>query len=243
MKTLASLCQEIRIEFSNADLLKNAFVHRSYLNENRSFHLPSNERLEFLGDACLELVVSEYLYKTYPDSPEGILTSYRGALVNTISLADSARGLHLGDYLLLSRGEEDGGGRTSEYLLANTFEALIGVIYLDQGYEKAADFIHAHITTKLAAIIEEERFKDPKSKLQEQTQEQFGITPQYEVKKEVGPDHDKQFEVVVILKGEVIGQGTGSSKQKAELAAAKNALDSFRSDKTPTSQTVVENPA
>lgn len=230
--SLVKLLNELSINISDPDLLKNAFVHRSYLNENRKFHLPSNERLEFLGDACLELVVSEFLYKEYPLEPEGILTSYRGALVNTESLAESAKQLDLGKYLLLSRGEEEGGGRGSHYLLANTLEALIGAIYLNQGYDAAAILIHTYITNKLTHIISEERFRDPKSKLQEKTQAYFGITPQYEVTSEMGPDHNKVFTVAVKLNSNIVGSGKGSSKQKAELDAAKTAINNWETIET-----------
>ncbi|PIZ48219.1 ribonuclease III [candidate division WWE3 bacterium CG_4_9_14_3_um_filter_41_6] len=214
----------IGVTFKNQDLLLNAFVHRSYLNENRSFTLPSNERLEFLGDACLELVVSEHLYKTYPTKPEGVLTNYRSALVNTISLAQSARDIGLGKFLLLSRGEEDGGGRDSEYLLANTFESVVGALYLDQGYKAADTFITTFVLHKLEAIIEHELFKDPKSKLQEYSQAEYNVTPAYEVLGEDGPDHSKEFTVGVFLGKKKIAQGTGPSKQKAELDAAKAAF-------------------
>lgn len=226
---ILQILADLTINLTDFDILQNAFVHRSYLNENRKFHLPSNERLEFLGDACLELVVSEFLYKNYPHDPEGILTSYRGALVNTESLAESAKLLDLGKYLLLSRGEEDGGGRESHYLLANTLEALIGAIYLDQGYDAAAILIHTYITNKLTHIIAEERFRDPKSKLQEKTQAYYGVTPQYEVTSEIGPDHHKIFTVAVKLNSNIVGSGKGSSKQKAELDAAKNAVSNWAS--------------
>ena len=219
------LLDEIGIKFNNEELLLNAFVHRSFLNENRGFKLPSNERLEFLGDACLELVVSEYLYKNYPQEPEGKLTSYRGALVNTQSLAQSAKSINLGNYLLLSKGEEEGGGRDSNYLMANTFEALVGAIYLDQGYKTAQKFIEEYVISKLDEIIRLELYRDPKSKLQELTQAQMSITPTYKVVSESGPDHDKTFEVEVYLNDKVAGRGVGSSKQKAEIAAAKNALE------------------
>ncbi len=222
------LLNEINITFNNEELLLNAFVHRSFLNENRGFKLPSNERLEFLGDACLELVVSEYLFKNYPHDPEGKLTSYRGALVNTQSLAQSAKSIHLGDYLLLSKGEEEGGGRDSNYLMANTFEALIGAIYMDQGYTNAQTFITKYVINKLDEIIRLELYRDPKSKLQELTQAEMSITPSYRVINESGPDHDKIFEVEVYLNDKIAGKGKGSSKQKAETAAAKNALEKFK---------------
>lgn len=221
---LSAIEKTLEISFTDRNLLLNAFVHRSYLNENRSFNLPSNERLEFLGDACLELVVSEYLFKTYPEKPEGILTNYRSSLVNTKSLAQSALTIGLGDFLLLSKGEEDGGGRRSEYLLANTFESVVGAIYLDQGYVSARTFIEKYVLRKLEDIIEHELFKDPKSKLQEYSQAEYNVTPLYSVSKEEGPDHNKVFTVGVYLGNKKIAEGTGPSKQKAELDAAQNAF-------------------
>jgi len=223
--------EQIGLTFENKELILNAFVHRSYLNENRSFTLPSNERLEFLGDACLELVVSEYLFLTYPSEPEGMLTNYRSSLVNTQSLAVSAKQNNLGNYLLLSKGEEDGGGRESEYLLANTFESVIGAIYLDQGYDAAKEFIHQNVLNKLQEIIENELYKDPKSKLQENSQAEYGVTPDYKVISEDGPDHDKTFTVAVYLNNNVISKGEGSSKQKAELNAAQCALIALEKSK------------
>ena len=222
---LSELESIIQASFIDKQIIINAFVHRSYLNENRNFELPSNERLEFLGDACLELIVSEYLFKTFPSEPEGILTSYRGALVNTDSLAESAQKLKLGKFLLLSHGEEEGGGRDSNYLLANTFEAVIGAIYLDLGFNQAERFVFQNIINKLDAIIKDGSFKDPKSKLQEKTQETYGVTPSYFVISEFGPDHNKEFEVSCQLRNTQIGTGKGSSKQKAELNAASNALN------------------
>ncbi len=213
------------ITFNDPNLFINAFVHRSYLNENRGFNLPSNERLEFLGDACLELIVSEYLYRTFPDEPEGILTSYRGSLVNTQSLAESARQINLGKFLLLSRGEEAGGGRDSDQLLANTFEAVLGAMYLDQGYSITQQFVTDTVITKLQSIIDNQAYKDAKSKFQELTQAEVAITPAYEVLNESGPDHEKIFTVGVKLNGRLVGQGAGPSKQKAEIAAAQDALD------------------
>lgn len=216
---------QLQISFKNTKLLQNAFVHRSYLNENRKFDLPSNERLEFLGDACLELVISEFLFERYPNEPEGKLTNYRSALVNTTSLAETSRDLNLGTYLLLSNGEEDGGGRTSEQILANTFEAFLGALYLDQGYEAAKNFVHSHLSQKIVDIIDNETFKDPKSKFQEITQAEVNITPVYNLISETGPDHNKVFTVKVRLGSKEIAKGQGGSKQKAELDAAKNALN------------------
>lgn len=219
--------QQLDIAFENKILLANAFIHRSYLNENRDLDMPSNERLEFLGDACLELIVSHYLFDEYPDEPEGTLTSYRSALVNTISLAETARQLHLGDFLLLSKGEEAGGGRESEYLLANTFEALIGAMFLDIGYNQTEAFVHKHLLIKLNEIIENQSYRDPKSLLQEITQAETSYTPDYTIISESGPDHDKEFKAGVYLHGVQIGSGEGTSKQKAELQAAQDALDNW----------------
>ena len=224
---LAQIQQKIGITFSNNTILLNAFVHRSYLNEHRSFGLPSNERLEFLGDAALELIISEHLYTTYPAEPEGKLTNYRSSIVNTHSLADCARGLDLGSYLLLSRGEEAGSGRNSEYILANTFEALLGAIYLDQGYDVTATFVHEHLLHKLIEIIETEKYRDPKSMLQEITQAKLNETPKYTVLEEWGPDHEKNFRVGVTVGTNQVAEGIGSSKQKAELQAAQNAVEQW----------------
>jgi ribonuclease-3 len=219
--------KQLDVQFKDENLLVNAFVHRSYLNENRGFELPSNERLEFLGDACLELITSEFLFAKYPTEPEGVLTNYRSALVNTDSLSETARDLKLGSYLLLSRGEEAGGGRESRYLLANTFEALLGAIYLDQGYDKAAEVAHKYVLSKIDEIVANETHRDAKSKLQELTQAELSQTPEYSVLGEWGPDHNKTFRVGVVVGNKTIGIGTGSSKQKAELMAAQNALENW----------------
>ncbi len=226
---LENLEKKLDLTFADKELLHNAFVHRSYLNENPSYQGDSNERLEFLGDACLELVVSEYLFRHYPDNPEGDLTNFRSAVVNTNSLADTARELNLGAYLHLSRGEEAGNGRNSNYLLANTFEALLGAIYLEFGYETVASVVHTYITSKLEHIVSNKLYKDAKSKLQEMAQEVLSITPHYEILKEWGPDHQKTFEVGAFLGKKQVGLGEGSSKQKAELAAAQQALEEWES--------------
>lgn len=225
---LKRLEQTIGINLTNRELFLNAFVHRSYLNEHPNFHLSSNERLEFLGDACLELIVSEYLYQNYPHRPEGDLTNFRSALVNTNSLAQTATSLHLGEYLLLSKGEEESGGRTSEYLLANTFEALLGAIYLEKGFEKARMVVENFLIVKLPEIVANEAYKDAKSKLQEIVQEKLLITPHYEVLEEWGPDHDKHFRVGVLVGKKRLAVGEGASKQKAEINAAENALENWR---------------
>jgi len=232
-KQLKQIQKKIGIKFHNDSLLANAFIHRSYLNENKLVDLPSNERLEFLGDACLELAASEFLYSQYPDEPEGVLTNYRSALVNTVSLAESSRQLDLGKYLLLSRGEDAGGGRNSDYLLANTFEALLGAIYIDQGYTQVVEIVRKYVLSKLDAIIEQQSHRDPKSKLQEFTQAEYSMTPEYEILSDWGPDHDKTFRVAVKVGDKTIGIGTGTSKQRAELEAANVALEKLTPSQVP----------
>jgi ribonuclease III len=221
---LPTLEQILGVTFANQDLLRTALVHRSYLNENPKFNLPSNERLEFLGDAVLELIVSDHLYKTYPESPEGELTNYRSSLVNTSSLAESSLKLGVGEFLFLSKGEEGGGGRKNQYILANTFEALLGAIYLDRGYEAASKFVHSNLIVKLSTIIEQQLYKDAKSSLQELAQDEISVTPTYRVLSETGPDHNKQFTVGVYAGAKLLGKGTGRSKQQAEQQAAALAL-------------------
>lgn len=227
-KNFKELEKKIGLNFENQELLTNAFVHRSYLNEHPEFDFQSNERLEFLGDACLELVVSEYLYQNYPGHPEGDLTNYRSAVVNTVSLAETAKWLKLGNYLLLSKGEEESGGRESEYLLANTFEALLGAIYLGKGYAAVQEVVGKFLLPKLPAILKSEAYKDAKSKLQEIAQEAMAITPHYQILSEWGPDHNKHFLVGVFVGKKKLDEGEGASKQKAELNAAENALVSWR---------------
>lgn len=223
-KNLDEFAQKIGVNFNNKDLLTQVFVHRSYLNENAGFKLDHNERLEFLGDAVLELVVTEHLYKTMPN-PEGELTNLRSALVRGQMLSDLANTLEMDDYLFLSRGEAKSGGKARQLILANTFEALIGAIYLDQGYEVVSNFIQKYLLTRLTEVIEQKKYLDPKSHLQEISQAQLGITPTYKVMEEFGPDHDKSFTVGCYIKDNVIGEGQGSSKQTAESAAASNALE------------------
>ena len=201
----------------------SALTHRSYLNENRSFHLPNNERLEFLGDAVLELVSTEYLYLNYPH-PEGELTNFRSALVNYRMLSEIASRLGIEKFLQMSKGESKDVGRARQVILANAIEAVIGAIYLDQGYDVAKEFILREVIVELPGIINKGAYLDPKSKLQEIVQERFGITPVYTVQSESGPDHDKVFVVGVNLNDRQIGIGTGPSKQEAEVSAAENAL-------------------
>lgn len=225
MKDFKKFEEKIGIKFNNIDLLQLAFTHRSYLNEDRKWTLGHNERLEFLGDAVLEIAVSDYLFNKFPDDTEGYLTSLRAALVNSTTLSEIAILLDFDDFLLLSRGESKDLGRGRKYILANTFEALVGAIYIDQGYSIVNQFILKNlIDKKLKEIIEEEKYKDPKSLFQEKAQAKFGITPEYQVLKEWGPDHDKRFKIGVFLEKKLIAEGEGLSKQEAEIKAAKNAL-------------------
>ena len=214
---------QIGIKFKDYHLLRNAFVHRSYLNEHRDSQYASNERLEFLGDAVLELVVTEYLYQKYPN-PEGELTNWRSALVKGEMLAKIATQLNLGEYLFLSHGEEKSGGRTKDYLLANTFEALVGVIYLEMGYEMAKAFIEKFLLFHLEDILVKGQHIDAKSRLQEVAQEKVGTTPSYELQHEEGPDHDKVFTMAAYIGTRMVGKGKGGSKQLAEQQAAEDAL-------------------
>lgn len=226
MENLSHFEQKLSLKFKNIDLLLQALTHRSYLNENPSFRVGHNERLEFLGDAVLELVITEELYNQFPEKPEGELTSFRAALVNAKMLSEVAVEIGINDFLLLSRGEAKDVGRARHYILANTFEALIGAIYLDQGYRSAEDFIHRVLTPHLEEVLSKKLYKDPKSLFQEQAQERVGITPNYEVQREWGPDHDKHFVVGVFLEKELVAEGEGPSKQIAQEEAARNGLDS-----------------
>ncbi len=225
MKDFSSLEKKLDLKFKNNDLLIQAFCHRSYLNENPDFHLEHNERLEFLGDAVLELVVTEYLYQKYPKKSEGELTNWRAALVNAKILTEIAKELDLNDFLLLSRGETKEEGKARQYILANAFEALIGTIYLDQGYEIVRNFIEKNLIKKLPEIVAKGLFKDGKSRFQEEAQERVGNTPLYKVLEERGPDHAKHFIVGVFLGEELAAKGNGFSKQEAEEEAAKQALE------------------
>ena len=224
MKDFGLFEKKLGLEFNNKDLLKQAFVHRSYLNENPDFRLDQNERLEFLGDAVLELVITEHLYKDYPKKAEGELTNWRAALVNAKMLTLVAEEMGFNDFLLLSRGETKELGKARQYILANTFEAFIGALYLDLGYAAADTFIQKYLLTRLANIIQNKTYKDAKSQFQEEAQEKAGITPAYKVMKEWGPDHKKKFTVGVFLESHLITEGEGYSKQEAEEDAAKKAL-------------------
>jgi ribonuclease-3 len=218
--------KRIKIRFKDKNLLRQVFVHRSYLNENVGFDLDHNERLEFLGDAVLELVVTHHLFSRYKN-PEGELTNWRSALVKGTMLSAVAKSLEMDDYLFLSKGEQKSAGKARELILANTFEALIGAIYLDQGYEAARRFVERTLLARLPEIIEKRLYLDPKSHLQQLVQEQKGITPVYRVLSEYGPDHAKSFSVGVFVEEKLIGEGSGSSKQAAEQAAASSGLEYF----------------
>jgi len=225
---LSKLEQKLGIQFKNKDLLKEAITHRSYLNENPSWNLPHNERLEFLGDAVLELAVTEDLFNQYPQYPEGQLTSLRAALVNYQAIATVARDLNLGNFILLSRGEAKDVGRAREVILANAMEALLGAIYLDNGYQGAKRVIERFvINPNLDKIIEAGLYKDPKSHLQEVVQEKLKLTPTYQILEEWGPDHKKIFRMGVYFGEKLITEGEGYSKQEAEIEAAKNALKTY----------------
>lgn len=228
MKDFSKLEKKLGLEFKNKDLLTQAFVHRSYLNESPDFDIFHNERLEFLGDAVIEHVVTEHLFLSYPKKMEGELTSWRAALVNAKMLAKISQELGFNDFLLLSQGEIKENGKARQYILANTFEAFIGSLYLDQGIEICKDFIKKHLIKELPKIIKNRLFEDAKSALQKETQEKKGITPTYEVLEEWGPDHKKRFIVGVYLGKELIAKGKGSSKQEAEEAAAKEALKKWK---------------
>ena len=212
------------ITFANKDLLKQAFTHRSYINENRGTSLEHNERLEFLGDAVLELVSTEYLYRKFPDKPEGDLTAYRSALVNSTTLASVATELGVNDFILLSKGESKDTGRARQYILADALEAIIGAIYVDQGYDVSKTFIENNILHLIDDIVASRKWIDSKSHFQERAQEEVGVTPSYKTIKETGPDHDKRFTVGVFLGKDQVVTGEGKSKQEAEQHAAEKAL-------------------
>lgn len=227
MTDLANFQKKIKIKFKDQNLLQTVFIHRSYLNENKNYALPQNERLEFLGDAVLEFIVTDYLYKKF-DNPEGEMTNWRAALVRGEMLSKIANELKMGDLMMLSRGEAKTGGRERKVLLANAFEALIGAIYLDQGIETARKFITKNLVSHLDEIIAKGLYQDAKSVLQEKSQDELGITPTYEVLKESGPDHAKKFVIGVYIGEKLIGKGKGSSKQEGQQNAAKCALKNYQ---------------
>ncbi len=223
MKDFSKLEKKLGLKFKDQDLLIQSVVHRSYLNEHPSFKVGHNERLEFLGDAVLELIVTEFLYQNYPN-PEGELTNWRASLVNAHMLSEVARDLGLDSYLYLSKGESKDLGKARQFILANAFEALIGAIYLDQGTSVVKKFIEEILLSKLPYIIEHKLYLDAKSKFQEIAQDKLGITPSYSVLEESGPDHAKHFKIGVYLDQELVATGEGSSKQEAQMSAAENAL-------------------
>lgn len=225
MKQLAALEKELGVALSNKDLLRQALVHRSYINEHPDFELDHNERLEFLGDAVLEIIVTEYLYFTFPDKPEGELTNLRASLVNAKMLSQVARDLTIEDNLYLSKGESrDSDSKARAYIVADAVEAIIGALYLDQGMEATKHFITANILSRLGDVFKHELYVDPKSKFQEKSQEVCGITPHYTVVSESGPDHAKVFIVAAYIGEDKVAEGTGTSKQEAQVEAAGAAL-------------------
>jgi len=217
---------KIEIKFKDRTLLKNVFIHRSYLNEHKHFELPSNEKLEFLGDSVLSIATSIYLYHNYPTLQEGDYTDIKSSIVRTESLAEVAKNLELGTYLFLSKGEEKGHGRSKINILADVFEALIAAIFIDQGFETAYDFINKYLfKDKLKTIIENGLYLSPKSRLQEITQAQFKKLPDYVLTHEIGPEHKKLFHVTVSINSKKYGDGVGKSKKQAEERAAQNTLE------------------
>ncbi len=223
-KTLEKFEKRAGVSFKNIDILKTAFTHRSYLNEVRVGEREHNERLEFLGDAVLELIVTDHLFRQFPRAKEGDLTGYRAALVNAVMLAEIAEELGMNECLLLSKGESKDTGRARANILANTFEAVTGAIFMDRGYTAAEKFIAAHVLPRIAEVLKKELWRDAKSAFQELAQDKYGITPKYKTVKAEGPDHDKHF-VVEVWVGEVaLATGEGKSKQEAEQSAAHRAL-------------------
>jgi len=225
MPDFVTFARAIGVSFNNPNLLIEALMHRSYLNEHREYTGSHNERLEFLGDAVLELAATDFLFKKFPAKPEGELTAYRAALVNTVSLAESAQLLGISEYLLLSKGEAKDTGRARDVILADAFEAIIGAVYLDQGYATTESFIAKNIFNKIDKVIADRSYQDAKSRFQELAQEKKGITPAYETLSEIGPDHDKRFTVGVFIGASEIARGVGQSKQEAEQSAAQAGLD------------------
>lgn len=224
-KDFKTFAKSLNLTFSDPKLLRQAFTHRSYINEHRGEAREHNERLEFLGDAVLELVSTHFLFEKFPTHSEGDLTAFRAALVNAVTCAEVAQKLGMNGYLLLSRGESKDQGRARGVLLANAFEALIGAIYLDQGMEATRAFISEHLFPKIDEIVKKKLWRDAKSSLQERVQDTEGVTPYYAVITESGPDHDKQFIVGVYAGDHMLSKGTGKSKQEAEQDAARAALE------------------
>lgn len=222
---LIKLQELLGVKFNDTNVLLSAITHRSYLNEHREATQEHNERMEFLGDAVLELVVTDYLYNKFKDKPEGELTAIRASLVNTVSLSESSTKLGVNDYLLMSKGEAKDTGRARSYILANAFEALIGALYIDQGYDASKEFIASHLFQKTAKIVDKRLWQDAKSRFQELAQEHTNTTPTYETLDQTGPDHDRIFTVGVYIGKEMVAKGKGRAKQEAEQAAAEAAIE------------------
>lgn len=224
-ESLEKLQTRIEVRFVELEHLLVAITHRSFLNEHREATQEHNERYEFLGDAVLELVVTDFLFHKYPEKPEGELTAIRAALVNTVSIAEASSNLGINEFLLLSKGEERDMGRARQYILANTFEAIVGALYLDQGYEVAKEFIARELFDKTERIVEKRLWQDAKSRFQELAQEHVSVTPSYETISQTGPDHDRVFTVGAYLGKDKVAEGQGRSKQEAEQAAAEKAVE------------------
>jgi ribonuclease III len=224
-QSLEKLEKLLGVSFVDREHLLTAITHRSYLNEHREATHEHNERYEFLGDAVLELVVTDFLFQKFPEKPEGELTAIRAALVNTVSLAEASSQLGINDYLLLSKGEERDTGRARQYILANTFESITGALYLDQGYDAAKEFIAACLFDRTERIIEKRLWQDAKSRFQELAQEHMSVTPNYETLSQTGPDHDRVFTVGAFLGNEKVAEGKGRSKQESEQVAAEKAIE------------------
>lgn len=220
--------QELNLDFQNEDLLQTAFTHRSYLNEHPKYPNPSNERLEFLGDAVLQFLSSKHLYDKFTNLPEGDLTNLRASIVKTTSLAEEAKRLNFGKFLLLSKGEESTGGRDREYLLANAFEAFLGALFIEFGIEKCDEFLNKNLFYKLEESISSQNYKDAKTKFQEKIQELKKTTPNYKIIDSWGSEHEKMFKVGAYIGQELFSEGEGSSKQKAEQDAASKGLDKLK---------------
>lgn len=224
MINFADFEKKIKVVFKDKDILRQAFTHRSYINENPGEKISHNERLEFLGDAVLELIVTDFLYKKYPQYTEGELTALRSALVNAVIISEIAGDIGMNDFLLLSKGEAKDNGKARQYILANTYEALVGAMYLDQGYDTVDKFITETLLPKTDEIVNKKLWRDAKSLVQEKAQEFVSFTPAYKVLHESGPDHDKHFTVGIYFGGDLIAEGKGKSKQEAEQKSAEAAL-------------------
>lgn len=224
MEKYSEFEKKFNLEFKNKGLLEQAFIHRSYINENKGLGLEHNERLEFLGDAVLELVVTHFLFEKFPDVAEGILTAYRSSLVRTESISAAAHAMGMNDLLKLSKGESRDLGKARDYILANAFESFVGAVYLDRGYDAAKQIIADALFDNIDQVISEGTWKDAKSYVQEMSQEHYSETPRYELVSAVGPDHDKHFVMAVYFGDKKIAEGAGNSKQKSQQDAAKNAL-------------------